>query len=64
MLILSQYHILEPYKINIFSAGSNKLTTVYTVLVVQWYMGCGVVVTQLVICLLVPITTTCNSSLN
>ncbi len=31
MLILSQYHIFEPYKINIFSAGSNKLTTVYSV---------------------------------
>jgi hypothetical protein len=47
MVILSQYHIFEPYKTNIFSESSNKLTTVYTV----WVVGHGDVVTQLAICL-------------
>jgi hypothetical protein len=35
MLILSQCHIFEPYRINIFVAGSNKLTTLNTVWVVH-----------------------------
>jgi hypothetical protein len=48
MIMLSQYHILEPYKINIFSAGSIKLTTVRCTQC-GLCMGRGVVVTQLVI---------------